>query len=176
MIFSETSLPGVWVIDIEPHHDDRGFFARTFCRREMAAHGIEMRVTQCNLSWCAHRSTLRGLHYQKAPYGESKIVRCSRGALWDVAVDLRPESPTYKKWTAVELTADNRRMIYIPPGFAHGFITLADETETLYQMGAPYVAGAGQTARWNDPAFGIQWPFAPAVMSVRDRECPLWRD
>jgi dTDP-4-dehydrorhamnose 3,5-epimerase len=176
VIFNETPIGGVWLIDIEPHEDERGFFARTFCEAEMAAHGIALHVSQCNTSWCRVRGTLRGLHYQAEPHPDAKIVRCTRGALWDVAVDLRAGSPTYKKWTGVELTADNRRMVYIPPGLAHGFITLADDTEVCYQMGAPYVAEASRTARWDDPAFSIAWPIEPTVMAPRDRECPPWRD
>jgi dTDP-4-dehydrorhamnose 3,5-epimerase len=176
VIFSETAVGGVLVIDIERREDERGFFARTFCAREMAAHGISMQIAQSNVSWCRARATLRGLHYQVEPFGEAKIVRCTRGAVWDVAVDLRPESPTYKRWAGVDLTADNRRMLYIPPGLAHGFITLSEDTEVFYEMGAPYVASAARVVRWNDPAFDIQWPLEPLVMAPRDRECDLWRD
>lgn len=176
MIFTETTIAGVWVIDIERREDERGFFARTFCEAEMAAHGLALHVTQSNVSWCRARGTLRGLHYQAEPHAEPKIVRCTRGALWDVAVDLRADSPTYKQWTGVELTADNRRMLYIPRGLAHGFITLTDDTEAFYEMGAPYVAEAARTVRWNDPAFGIDWPCEPAVMAPRDREGAPWPD
>jgi dTDP-4-dehydrorhamnose 3,5-epimerase len=164
----------VRIIDIERREDERGFFARTFCEAEMAAHGVTLHVTQCNVSWCRARGTLRGLHYQAEPHAEPKIVRCTRGALWDVAVDLRVGSPTYRRWTAVELTADNRRMLYIPPGLAHGFITLADDTEAFYEMGAPYVAEAARVVRWNDPAFGIDWPLEPVTMAARDRDGALW--
>jgi dTDP-4-dehydrorhamnose 3,5-epimerase len=174
MIFTQTPIAGVWVIDIERHEDERGFFARTFCETEMAARGIEMHVSQCNVSWCRVRGTLRGLHYQAEPHGEPKIVRCTRGALWDVAVDLRVDSPTYKRWTGVELTADTRRMLYIPRGLAHGFITLADDTEAFYEMGAPYVAAAARTVRWNEPAFAIDWPIEPVVLAPRDRDGPPW--
>jgi dTDP-4-dehydrorhamnose 3,5-epimerase len=176
VIFTDTPITGVRVIDIERREDERGFFARTFCEAEMGAQGIHLHVVQSNVSWCRTRGTLRGLHYQAEPHGEPKIVRCTRGALWDVAVDLRPESPTYRQWTGVELTAANRRMLYIPRGLAHGFITLVDDTEAFYEMGAPYVAEAARTARWNDPAFGIQWPFEPVVMAPRDRESPPWAD
>jgi dTDP-4-dehydrorhamnose 3,5-epimerase len=176
VIFTEASIPGVFVIDIERREDQRGFFARTFCEAEMRAHGIEMHVTQCNVSWSPSRGTLRGLHYQAEPHAEPKIVRCTRGALWDVAVDLRIGSATYRQWTGVELTAENRRMLYIPRGLAHGFLTLADDTEAFYEMGAPYLPEASRTARWNDPAFGIDWPFEPAVMAPSDRECALWQD
>jgi len=174
MIFTETAIAGLYVIDIERLEDERGFFARTFCEAEMAAHGIALHVTQCNISWCRARGTLRGLHYQAEPHAEPKVVRCTRGALWDVAVDLRAGSETYKHWTGAELTAENRRMLPLPRGVAHGFITLVDDTEAFYEMGAPYVAAAARTVRWNDPAFGIEWPLEPLVMAPRDREAALW--
>jgi dTDP-4-dehydrorhamnose 3,5-epimerase len=176
VIFTASSIEGMFLIDIERREDERGFFARTFCEAEMRAHGIEMHVAQCNVSWCRARGTLRGLHYQADPHAEPKIVRCTRGALWDVALDLRKASPTYRHWAGVELTADNRRMVYLPAGLAHGFLTLADDTEAFYEMGAPYAADAARIVRWNDPAFAIDWPFEPAVMAPKDRECALWRD
>lgn len=174
MIFTETKIEGVRLIDIERREDDRGFFARAFCETEMAARGIPFHVTQTNVSWCRRRGTLRGMHYQVEPHAEPKIVRCTRGAVWDVAVDLRIDSPTYRQWVGVELNAENRRMLYVPRGLAHGFLTLEDDTEVFYEMGAPYVAAAARIVRWNDPAFGVEWPFEPEVMAQRDRECALW--
>lgn len=174
MIFTPARIAGFRIIDIERREDERGFFARTFCEAEMAAHQIDFRVIQSNVSWCRARGTLRGLHYLAAPHGEPKIVRCTRGALWDVALDLRRDSPTFRQWMGVELTAENRRMVYLPPGLAHGFLTLTDDTEVFYEMGAPYVESAARTVRWNDPAFGIEWPFQAVVMSRNDCECPLW--
>lgn len=174
MILSETPLAGAFLLDIERFEDERGFFARTFCGDELRAHGLESNVAQCSVSFNHARGTLRGLHYQDAPHEEVKIVRCTRGAIWDVIVDLRRESGTYRRWTAVELTADNRRALYIPRGMAHGFITLSDDTEVFYMMANPYVAGAARGLRWDDPAFAIDWPIAPSVMSERDRTYALW--
>ncbi|HEX2123212.1 MAG TPA: dTDP-4-dehydrorhamnose 3,5-epimerase [Thermoanaerobaculia bacterium] len=174
MIFTETELAGAFVIDVEPLADERGFFARTFCEDELRARGLDAHIAQCNLSWNRARGTLRGLHYQAAPNEETKIVRCTRGAIWDVIVDLRPDSATHNRWFAVTLTADNRKMLYVPRGFAHGFITLADDTEVFYEMGTAYVAGAARGVPWNDPAFAIEWPIAPAVISERDRSYERW--
>lgn len=176
MIFTETALPGVFVIDVERVPDERGFFARTWSADDFRERGLDPTVVQCNLSYNARRATLRGLHYQTTPHEETKIVRCTAGGIYDVAVDLRPASPGYRKWTAVELTADNRRMLYIPRGVAHGFITLTDASEVQYQMGARYVAEAAAGIRWDDPAFGVQWPLEPLVMSDRDRAYPLWKE
>lgn len=174
MIFTETRIAGVWIVDIEPSVDERGMFARTFCETEMAAHGIDFHIAQSNISWSRTRGTLRGLHYQAEPHGEAKIVRCTRGAAWDVAVDLRPGSPTHREWAAAELTAANRRMMIIPRGLAHGFVTLTDDTELHYDMGAVHVPGAARSIRWDDPAFGITWPLRPAVMSEADRRAAAW--
>jgi dTDP-4-dehydrorhamnose 3,5-epimerase len=174
LILSETPLAGAFLLDIERIEDERGFFARTFCCDELRAHGLESNVAQCSVSFNHARGTLRGLHYQDAPHEEVKIVRCTRGAIWDVIVDLRRESGTYRRWTAVELTADNRRALYIPRGMAHGFITLSDDTEVFYMMANPYVAGAARGLRWDDPAFAIDWPIVPSVMSERDRTYALW--
>jgi dTDP-4-dehydrorhamnose 3,5-epimerase len=174
LIFTPTRLAGVTLIDIEPHADERGFFARTWCEDEMRAHGLDATLVQCNLSYNAKRATLRGLHYQTSPHEETKIVRCTAGAIYDVAVDLRSSSPTYRSWVGVELTAGNRRMLYIPHGIAHGFITLTDASEVHYQMGSRFVAEAARGVRWDDPAFAIEWPMAPSVISERDREFAAW--
>jgi len=174
LIFTPAELDGAYVIDLEPKTDERGFFARAFCEEELRAHGLESRVAQCNVSWNEKRGTLRGMHYQAAPHEETKIVRCTRGAIWDAIVDLRPSSSTYMKWTAVELDEENRRMLYIPRGFAHGFITLTDGAEVFYWMGDPYVPDTARGVAWNDPTFGIEWPLEPAVMSDADRGHPVW--
>lgn len=169
MIFTETKLHGAFIIDPERLEDERGFFARTWCQREFAVHGLSPRWVQCNISFNTPKGTLRGMHYQAAPYAETKLIRCTMGAIYDVIIDLRPDSPTFKLWLAVELTADNRCMLYVPGGFAHGFLTLANHTEVLYQMSEFYVAEYARGVRWNDPAFGIQWPADVRVISDRDR-------
>jgi dTDP-4-dehydrorhamnose 3,5-epimerase len=174
VIFTETPIAGAFTIDVERHEDDRGFFARTFCEDELRALGLESRVAQCNVSWNRSRGTLRGLHYQAAPHEETKIVRCTRGAIWDVVVDLRAGSPTQLQWTAVELSAENRRSLYIAAGLAHGFLTETDDAEVLYMMGTAYVAGAARGVAWDDPAFGIRWPLEPVVISDRDRSYARW--
>lgn len=176
MIFLTTEIAGAWIIDIERHSDERGFFARTWCAEEMREHGLDSALTQCSVSFNTLRGTLRGMHYQGAPHGETKMVRCTAGTIHDVIVDLRPESSSYRKWIGVELSAANRRTLYIPPGVAHGFVTLSDGTEVLYQMTTPYVAEAARGVRWDDPAFGIEWPLEPAVISARDRSFPLWEN
>jgi dTDP-4-dehydrorhamnose 3,5-epimerase len=175
LILTETPLAGAFVLDVERLEDERGFFARTFCGDELRAHGLESNVAQCSVSFNRARGTLRGLHYQDAPHEEVKIVRCTRGAIWDVVVDLRRHSDTYRRWTAIDLTADNRRALYIPRGMAHGFITLSDDSEVFYMMGNRYVEGAARGIRWDDPAFAIHWPLAPTVMSDRDRTYAAWR-
>jgi dTDP-4-dehydrorhamnose 3,5-epimerase len=175
MVFTETRLGGAFVIDPEQHADERGYFARTYCRREFEQHGLNPDVVQASLSYNASRGTLRGMHYQQPPHEEAKLIRCVRGALYDVAIDLRPDSPTCGQWTSVELTAEPgqpSRMFYIPAGFAHGFQTLEDHTEILYQMSAFYAPEAGRGLRWNDPAFAIEWPLAVSVISERDRTYP----
>jgi dTDP-4-dehydrorhamnose 3,5-epimerase len=173
MIFAESPLAGAFVIDIDRMTDERGFFARSFCIEEFAAQGLTTDVNQCSVSYNARRGTLRGLHYQVEPHDEAKLVRCTAGAIFDVIVDLRPESPTRHRWFALELTAQNRRSLFIPKGFAHGFETLADETEVYYMISMPFVAGTGRGLRWNDPALDIRWPLAPAVMSARDASYAL---
>jgi dTDP-4-dehydrorhamnose 3,5-epimerase len=172
MRFMDTSLPGAFIVDIEAHADARGFFARTWCRDEFARHGIDTALEQCNISFNKRRGTLRGMHYQAAPYGEAKLVRCTRGRIYDVLVDLRPESPAFRHWIAVELSAENRRMVYAPAGVAHGFQTLEDDCELFYQMSVAYHPDATRGVRWNDAAFGIEWPFDAPILSVRDRLFP----
>ena len=171
MIFTATSI-GAVVVEPEPAEDDRGFFARSFCAREFAAHGLDARVAQCNVSFNRRRGTVRGLHFQRAPHAEAKLVRCTRGAVYDVALDLRSDSPTFLEHFAVELTAANRKMLFVPAGFAHGFQTLEPDTEVFYQMSAPFVGDAAGGVRWNDPAFAIDWPLAVSAISERDREYP----
>ena len=161
------------MVEIERIEDDRGFFARSFCQDEFRARGLAPVVAQCNVSWNRRRGTLRGLHYQAAPHEEAKLVRCTRGAVWDVIVDLREGSPTRLLWHAVELNAENRTALYIPAGFAHGFQTLVHDTEVLYQMGEFYHADLSRGLRWNDPALGIAWPLADPILSERDRTYPL---
>ena len=175
MIFTETSIAGAYVIEPEPAGDGRGLFARTFDAEEFARRGMDGRVSQCNTSFNPRAGTLRGLHYQAAPYGEAKLVRCTRGAIYDVAVDLRTDSVSYLRWFAAPLSAENRHAFFIPDGCAHGFQTLADDSEVLYQMSTPYVPGSGRGVRWDDPAFGIEWPDpAPGgrIMSERDAGYP----
>src|SRR3954451_6499190 len=177
MILRETELSGAFVVEIEPHADARGLFARTFDRDLFAAHGLACDVVQASVSYNARAGTLRGLHYQAEPDGEDKLVRCVRGAVWDVIVDLRPDSPSYCRWLAVDLDQDSRRALYIPRGFAHGFQTRTHDAEVLYQMSTPYVPDAARGVRWDDPAFGIEWPDpgAERVMSERDGSYPDFR-
>lgn len=172
MLFTQTPLPGVVVIDPEPHADERGFFARSWCREEFARHGLNPKLAQCNISYNRRQGTLRGMHYQQAPFAEAKLVRCTRGAIYDVALDLRPDSRTFMQHFAVELTADNHRMLYVPEGCAHGFLTLEDHTEVFYQMSEMYRSDCGRGVRWNDPAFAIAWPAQVRVISERDRSYP----
>jgi dTDP-4-dehydrorhamnose 3,5-epimerase len=159
-------------MDLEPREDERGFFARVWCERECGERGMNLRVAQCNVSFNKKRGTLRGLHYQAAPFEEAKLVRCTRGAIYDVVVDLRPGSPSFKRHLAVVLSAENRRALYVPEGCGHGFQTLEDDTEVFYQMSAPYSADHARGVRWNDPAFGIEWPPADRIMADRDRTYP----
>jgi dTDP-4-dehydrorhamnose 3,5-epimerase len=172
--FHETAIGGVYVIEPEPHHDERGFFARVWCADEMHAHGLDSNIVQSSVSYNKHRGTLRGMHYQAAPHEEMKTVRCTSGAIYDVVIDLRLDSASYRKWLAMELTAQNRKTLYVPKGVAHGFITLADDAEVLYQMGVAFAADAGRGVRWDDPAFGIDWPMQPAMISERDRGYAPW--
>jgi dTDP-4-dehydrorhamnose 3,5-epimerase len=171
--FSATPLAGAFVVEPEPVEDERGLFARTWCRREWQARGLNAELAQCSVSFTTRAGTVRGLHYQAAPHAEAKLVRCTRGRIYDVIVDLRPDSPTFKRWTAVELGADDRRMLYVPEGCAHGFQTLADATEVFYQISAAYDPASQRGVRWDDPAFAIVWPDAPArIVSARDRAFP----
>jgi len=165
-------LPGACLVGLEPHADERGFFARTFCARELAAAGLDVRVAQTSLSWNPRRGTLRGLHWQAPPHAEAKLVRCVRGRIYDVLVDVRPESHAFRQHVAVELDADGRDAVYIPPGVAHGFLTLADGCEVHYQMSESHAPEAARGARFDDPAFGIVWPAPIEVVSARDRAWP----
>jgi dTDP-4-dehydrorhamnose 3,5-epimerase len=169
MIFKETRLKGAYIIEIEPLEDERGFFARTWCQREFQAHGLNPRLVQCSISFNKKKGTLRGMHYQVAPYEEAKLVSCVRGAIYDVIIDLRPNSPTCSQWLAVELSSENNNMIYVPKGFAHGFQTLEDDTEVFYQISEFYHPEASRGVRWNDPAFRIVWPNDIIVISDKDR-------
>jgi dTDP-4-dehydrorhamnose 3,5-epimerase len=172
MMFRESKLRGVFEIEIERHVDERGFFARTWCKKEFEEHGLDSRVAQSSISFNARRGTLRGVHYQAAPNAETKIVRCTQGSVYDVVLDLRADSPTFKEWISVILSAEQRNMIYIPEGCAHGFLTLADNTEVLYQMTEFFAPESARGVRWNDPAFGIVWPEKVEVISERDRMYP----
>lgn len=172
MIFTALNLPGAYVLDLERREDERGFFARSWSRSEFGAHGLNPRIEECSVSFNPRRGTLRGLHYQAAPHEEAKLVRCTTGALYDVIIDLRPGSATFTRWQAVELSAGNRRMLYVPEGFAHGFLTLTDETEIFYQISAAHRPEFGRGVRWNDPAFGIVWPEPVVVISERDASFP----
>jgi dTDP-4-dehydrorhamnose 3,5-epimerase len=174
MKFVETPLAGAFVIDPEPRVDDRGFFARVFCRDEFQAQGLELSVAQSNVSFNEHRATLRGLHYQIGPHREAKLVRCTTGAIFDAIVDVRPDSSTLRHWYGVELNANNHRMLYVPVGFAHGYLTLTDRTEVFYQVSEFYNAEFERGVRWDDPAFGIRWPFRPELISDKDRAHPLF--
>ena len=168
MIFTATRLEGAYVIAPEPLEDERGFFARSYCSREFMQAGLAFNFVQCNISFNRQAGTLRGMHYQAAPHAECKLVRCTMGAIYDVIVDLRPASATFRHWFAVELTSGNRKMLYAPAGFAHGFQALQDDTEVFYQMSAAYHPESAQGIRWDDPAIGIQWPLTNPVLSARD--------
>jgi dTDP-4-dehydrorhamnose 3,5-epimerase len=170
--FAETKLRGACIIEIEKLKDERGFFARTWCRKEFEAHGLTSSVVQANVSFNKKKGTLRGMHYQIAPYEEAKLVRCTRGAIYDVIIDLRPGSPTYKQWFGVDLTAENYQMLYVPENFAHGFQTLSDNTEVTYQVSQFYTPGSERGIRWDDPAFSISWPLKIQVISDKDTSWP----
>jgi dTDP-4-dehydrorhamnose 3,5-epimerase len=172
MIFKSTKLRGVFEIALEPKSDQRGFFARTWCENEFREKGLNPRVAQCSVSFNAKKGTLRGMHFQADPLPEAKTVRCTRGSIYDVVLDLRPESPTFKCWTAVTLSAADRNAIYVPEGYAHGFLTLEDDTEVFYHISEFYRPELATGVRWNDPAFGIVWPSAVEVISDRDNNYP----
>jgi dTDP-4-dehydrorhamnose 3,5-epimerase len=173
MTFTQTKLKGAFLLDLEPKEDIRGFFARSFCAQEFAAHGLNPVVAQCNVSFNHKKGTLRGMHYQSPPAREAKLVRCVRGALWDVIIDLRPASPTYLSHICVELSAQNRLALYVPEIFAHGFQTMMDETEVFYQMSEFYTPGCARGVRYNDPAVGLEWPLPVSLISAQDASWPL---
>ncbi len=175
MRFRETRIEGAFVIEPERFEDERGFFARTFCAKEFAERGLDPRVSQANVSYNERRGTLRGMHFQRPPHAEAKVVRCTRGAVHDVIVDIRPESPTYLAHFAVRLDEDNRTMLYVPQGCAHGYLTLADQTEVAYMMSEAYSPAHGAGVRYDDPAFGIDWPEPVRVILERDRTYPDFR-
>ncbi len=172
MEFVELPLAGAYLLKLEPRVDERGFFSRAFCVREFEQHGLNPRVTQCNLSYNHKRATLRGMHYQLAPHAEVKLVRCTAGVIYDVIIDLRCNSPTYLKWYGVELSAENRLQLYVPEGFAHGYITLTDNAEVFYQVSEFYHPESERGVRWNDPLFKIDWPLKPEVISAKDANYP----
>ena len=172
MIFRETTLKGAFVIEMEKFADERGFFARAWCQREVEANGLISRVTQTNISFNKKRGTLRGMHYQVAPYEQVKLVRCTAGAIYDVIIDMRLDSPTYRKWTGVELTAENYRMLYVPEHFAHGFQTLEDTTEVTYQVSQFHSPESERGVRYDDPVFQVEWPLPVAVISEKDIAWP----
>ncbi len=173
MIFTETKLAGAFIIEPEKRKDERGFFARTFCAREFESHGLKPTVAQCNISYSKKKGTLRGMHYQAAPAAEAKLVRCTNGAIHDVIIDMRPDSPTYLEYFAIQLTAGNRRALYIPELFAHGLQTLTDDAEVFYQMSEFHIPGHERGQRYNDPAFNIEWPLTVAEINARDASWPL---
>lgn len=175
MIFKETKLKGAYVITPERLEDERGFFARTFCQKEFERHGLNPRFVQCSISFNKKKATLRGMHYQAAPYEEVKLVVCDRGAICDVIIDLRPHSSTYLQWFAVELSAGNREMLYVPEDFAHGFQTLEDNTVVFYQISEFYHPECARGARWDDPVFNIDWPITPCILSNKDADYPDYK-
>lgn len=172
MIFTETDLKGAYIIELNKLVDERGFFARTWCKNEFESQGLNTVFVQANMSTNKVKGTLRGMHYQISPYEETKLIRCTKGAIYDVIIDLRPESITYKKWIGVELTSENYRILYVPENFAHGFITLEDGTEVSYQVSQFYAPGSERGARFNDPAFRINWPLDVSLMSEKDKSWP----
>ncbi len=175
MIFTETKLKGAFVIEIDKIIDERGFFGRAWCEREMKQFGLNTNIKQTNVSFNTKKGTLRGMHYQVSPFQETKLVSCSRGGIYDVIIDLRMDSPTYKQWIGLELNQNNYKMLYIPEGFAHGFITLEDNTEIHYLMTEFYNPEAGRITRWDDTAFNIKWPIKPLLMSEKDRNAPDYK-
>lgn len=175
MKFTDTGLLGAFLIESQPVWDERGFFARTYCCKEFADHGLNHNLVQCNISYNKMRGILRGMHFQRAPHAEAKLVRCNQGALYDVIIDLRSDSKTFTKWFGVELTAENRKALFIPEGFAHGFLTLQDDTEVLYQMSEFFHPECAAGVRWDDPAFSISWPGSVISISERDKSYPDFR-
>ena len=175
MILTETRLKGAYVVDLQRIGDKRGFFARAWCQEEFRGHTLNPRLVQANVAFSPRRGTLRGMHYQVAPHEEAKLVRCTMGAIWDVMIDLRPDSPTHTQWVSAELTAHNRRMLYVPAGFAHGYLTLSDDAEVFYQTSEFYVPAAARGVRYDDPVFGITWPTEIQVISDADQSWPHYR-
>lgn len=175
MDFCQTRISGVFEIHVEPRFDERGFFARTWCREEFETKRLISKLVQCSISFNTRKGTLRGMHYQVAPFAETKLVRCTRGVIYDVVLDLRPQSPTFKEWVSMVLSAENRHMVYIPEGCAHGFLTLEDASEIFYQMSEFHNAESSRGVRWDDPAFRIHWPGKAQVISERDRTYPDFR-
>lgn len=175
MIFTQTKLEGAFIIDIEPRQDERGFFARSLCRNEFDAQGLNAAMVQMNLGFSHRKGTLRGMHFQTPPFAEVKLIRCTRGAIYDVIIDLRPDSPTRTQWVGVELSDQNRRMVYVPEGFAHGYITLMDDTEMVYQTTQFFSKDHATGVRFNDPAFQIDWPIPAVVVSEQDGNWPDYR-
>jgi len=175
MKWTNIALPGAYVVELEPVYDDRGFFARTWCSEEFKSRGLVVDLVQCSISYNTRRGTLRGMHYQEEPYAEVKLVRCTAGALYDVILDLRPSSPTYGKWHAMELNATNRKMVYVPKGFAHGFQSLTDHSEVLYCISESYRAESAKGVRWDDSAFKIEWPIPEKIISERDQRFPDYK-
>jgi dTDP-4-dehydrorhamnose 3,5-epimerase len=173
MRFTETKLKGAFIIELDRLNDERGFFAVSWSAKEFNRRGLNSRLVECNISFNTRKGTLRGMHYQKAPHGQTKLVRCTMGSIYDVIIDLRAGSPTFRQWVGVELTANNLRMIYVPTDFAHGFQALEDRTEVFYQMSAPYHQRSGHGFRWDDPTFAIDWPFGITAISETDRSYPL---
>ena len=173
MIFTETALAGAYILDLEPRPDERGFFARAFCQKEFEAHGLKPVIAQANVAFNHHKGTLRGMHFQFPPAAETKVVRCTRGAILDIIVDLRPESPTYLQHVAVELNEDNHRALYVPERFAHGYQVLRDKTETSYQVGEFYTPGSEGGLMYNDPRLGLCWPQPVTVISEKDQRWQL---
>jgi len=173
-LFTETRLKGAYTIDIEPHEDARGFFARVWCKNEFAEQGLVSDLAQCNVAYNRRKGTLRGMHYLQAPHAEAKLIRCTKGAVYDVIIDLRPDSDSCRQWLALELSEDNHRALYVPEGFAHGYVTLRNDTELFYQMSQIYVPEADTGVRWNDPAFGIEWPdVGDMIIAEKDQLWPL---
>jgi dTDP-4-dehydrorhamnose 3,5-epimerase len=172
MLFLETKLQGAFIIDLQRIEDSRGFFARAFCKREFEQHGLNPTLFQCNVSFNPNKGTLRGMHYQVEPVREVKLIRCTAGAIFDAIIDLRTGSPTYRQWTGVELSAQNRRLFYVPEGFAHGYLTLTENTEVFYQVSEFYSPGYERGIRWNDRAFQIEWPNEPLIISPKDAAHP----
>lgn len=174
MLFAETELKGAYIINLERREDHRGFFARSWCQKEFRDHGLNSALVQLNIGFSKKKGTVRGMHFQRKPYAESKVVRCTMGAIMDIIIDLRPESPTHKQWVSIELNAGNRTMLYVPEGFAHGYQTLEDNTEVLYQTSEFYVPDHAIGVRFDDPAFGVLWPLPAEVISDADKRWPLY--